>query len=140
MVRWFMTVEEAAGLVLQAAASTPPPEGFGGQVFVLDMGEPVRIEALARQMIRLKGREPDRDIAIIHTGLRPGEKLREEIFYEAEEVRPSAVEGLLIARAEGLALEILGREVDDLAAGVRLRDRHRVIKALSRLVPAFTGR
>jgi O-antigen biosynthesis protein WbqV len=140
MVRWFMTVEEAAGLVLQAAASTPPPEGFGGQVFVLDMGEPVRIEALARQMIRLKGREPDRDISIIHTGLRPGEKLREEVFYEAEEVRPSAVEGLLIARAEGLPLETLAREVDDLAAGVRLRDRHRVLKALSRMVPAFTGR
>ena len=77
--RFFMTIPEACQLIMQAAVI-----GQGGETFVLDMGEPVKIRYLAEQMIRLSGREPGRDIAITYTGLRPGEKLFEELFYPSE--------------------------------------------------------
>ena len=76
VVRYFMTIPEAVGLVLQSCA-----QGQGGEVFVLDMGKPVKIAELARQMIRLSGLDPDRDIEIKFTGLRPGEKLFEELHH-----------------------------------------------------------
>lgn len=111
ITRYFMTVQEASRLVIAAAAHALQSqdtnaralrEGLkGGEVYVLDMGSPVRIVDLAEQLIRLKGLEPNKDIAIKFTGLRPGEKLHEEIFYSAESVRDSGVSGVLIAAAEG---------------------------------------
>jgi O-antigen biosynthesis protein WbqV len=95
--RYFMTCAEAVQLVLQAAAhSAVADEGRGG-IFVLDMGEPVKIVDLARQMIRLAGLEPDRDIAIAFTGLRPGEKLTEILSDDDEPLQPSAIAGIRIA-------------------------------------------
>ena len=85
MTRYFMTIPEAASLVVQAGAI-----GGEGEIFVLDMGEPVRILDLARNMIRLSGKEPDRDVAIEFVGARPGEKLHEELWGADEEVRPTA--------------------------------------------------
>jgi FlaA1/EpsC-like NDP-sugar epimerase len=76
VVRFFMTIPEAVGLVLQSCA-----QGEGGEIFILDMGKPVRIVELARQMVRLSGLNPDRDIEIKFIGLRPGEKLYEELRY-----------------------------------------------------------
>ena len=79
ITRYFMTIPEACQLILQAAVL-----GQGGEIFALDMGEPVRISYLAEQMIRLAGKQPEADIAIIYTGLRPGEKLFEELFHPHE--------------------------------------------------------
>ena len=83
--RYFMSIPEAVGLILQSATFARP-----GDSFVLDMGFPIRIDSLARQMIQLQGLEPDRDISIIYTGLRPGEKLRETPIHPAERVVPSS--------------------------------------------------
>ena len=84
--RFFMTVREAVELVLQASALSPAPQAADarGKIFVLDMGEPVKIVDLAQQMIRLAGLRLDRDIKIEFIGLRPGEKLHEELFHPAE--------------------------------------------------------
>ena len=84
MTRYFMTIPEAVSLVVQAGAI-----GGRGEVFVLDMGEPVRIVDLAQNMIRLSGKEPERDIAIEFVGARPGEKLHEELWGDGEEVVPT---------------------------------------------------
>lgn len=91
--RYFMTIPEACQLILLAGAS-----GVGGEIFVLDMGEPINITYLAEQMIRLSGREPGEDIAIVYTGLRAGEKLNEELFHEDERLAPTGHEKLLLAQ------------------------------------------
>ena len=94
VVRYFMTIPEAAQLVLQAAAM-----GKGGELFVLDMGEPVKIADLARDMIRLSGLEPDVDIEIKYIGLRPGEKLYEELITAGEGIVPTPHEKIMVLRA-----------------------------------------
>jgi FlaA1/EpsC-like NDP-sugar epimerase len=94
IIRYFMTIPEAARLVLQAAAI-----GDSGQVLVLDMGEPVKIADLARDLIRLSGHAPE-EIAIEFTGLRPGEKLYEELLSDEDATLPTAVPRLRIARLE----------------------------------------
>ncbi len=93
MERYFMTIPEASQLILQAMAN-----GAGGEIFVLDMGEPVKISYLAQQMIRLSGKEPEKDIQIQYTGLRPGEKLFEELFHASEQLVETSHEKLFKAR------------------------------------------
>ena len=92
VTRYFMTIPEASQLILLAAAA-----GKGGEIFVLDMGKPVNITYLAEQMIRLSGHVPGEDIRIVYTGLRPGEKLHEELFHANEALVPTAHEKLLLA-------------------------------------------
>ncbi len=93
MQRYFMTIPEASQLILQAMVN-----GEGGEIFVLDMGDPIKISYLAEQMIRLAGKEPGKDILIEYTGLRPGEKLYEELFHESEQLASTMHEKLFKAK------------------------------------------
>lgn len=138
VVRFFMTIREAAALVIQAAA-LPPPDTHPGssQIYVLDMGEPVKIADLARQLIRLHGLRPDVDIEIVHTGLRPGEKLFEEIFYDAETVRPTAADGVLAAFDTLPAWEDLEPKIEALRTAALVRDEAETVRLLTELEPAF---
>jgi len=139
--RFFMTVREAVELVLQAAtvatSATPPPGLEQGGIFVLEMGDPVKIADLARQMIRLAGLVPDIDIKIAYVGLRPGEKLFEELFHEAEPPVPTDSDGLLLARPRAADYAVLSRALDELEDAVRHRQVDRTLAILERLVPEF---
>ncbi len=136
--RYFMTVREAVELVLQASALGVRDEGeSSGKIFVLDMGEPVRIFDLARQMIRLAGLRPDQDVKIVFTGLRPGEKLNEELFHAAEALQPTAVSGLLLANPRAADYAILAHALDELDAACRETGADRALVLLQRLVPEF---
>ncbi|MFZ4685562.1 MAG: polysaccharide biosynthesis protein, partial [Hyphomonadaceae bacterium] len=95
MTRYFMSVEEASALVLQAAALSANSSSEEATLYVLDMGDPVRIIELAEKMIRMKGLTPGQDILIRVTGPRPGEKLTETVFYDREQVKPTVVHGVL---------------------------------------------
>jgi O-antigen biosynthesis protein WbqV len=138
MTRYFMTVREAVELVLQASAlGIESPAEEAGKIYVLDMGEPVKIMDLARQIIRLAGLRPDKDIEIEITGLRPGEKLREELFHEAEPLVETTHPGLRLAAPRTANLELLGRGLDELAvlcAGARGEG---VMRLLHHLVPEY---
>ncbi len=116
MTRFFMTIPEACGLVLQAAVMGGP-----GAVLVLDMGEPVRIVDLACDLIRLRGLEPGVDIELRSVGIRPGEKLHEELASDVEDLRPSAHPSVLVARTSTPATAELYATLDRLAG--RLADR-----------------
>jgi FlaA1/EpsC-like NDP-sugar epimerase len=107
--RFFMTIPEASQLVLQAAAM-----GKGGEIFVLDMGSPVRIVDLARDLIRLSGLKPD-DIEITFTGLRPGEKLYEELYFEDEEMLATPHSKVFVAYHRPCTLAEVRRSIDELA-------------------------
>jgi FlaA1/EpsC-like NDP-sugar epimerase len=109
MTRFFMTIPEAVQLVIQAGAI-----GGRGQVYVLDMGEPVRIVDLADTMIRLSGKEPGRDVAIEFVGARPGEKLHEELWSATETVTPSAHEAILLVTRPPIDARWLEGELDAL--------------------------
>jgi FlaA1/EpsC-like NDP-sugar epimerase len=138
MTRWFMTVEEASSLVLQAAAlgasskSTTPV----GQ-FVLDMGDPVRILELAETMIRMKGKEPYRDIAIVETGLRPGERLHEDLFHHHEKIIETEVDGVLVASSNQPPPENLRILVQHLLDAARADNTRGALEVLNRILPSF---
>ncbi|HYC03783.1 MAG TPA: nucleoside-diphosphate sugar epimerase/dehydratase [Azospirillaceae bacterium] len=138
--RYFMTVREAVELVLQASAHGMQVKGESerGRLFVLDMGQPVKIVDLARQMIRLAGLSPDKDIKIVFTGLRPGEKLFEEMFDVAEPPERTEAEGVLIASPRSVDLAILRRSLDELEAAAHAGDEGRVVGLLQHIVPEYT--
>ncbi len=115
--RYFMTIPEACQLILQAAAI-----GQGGEIFVLDMGRPVNITYLAEQLIRLSGRVPEQDVRIVYTGLRPGEKLHEELFHEEENLAPTTHEKLLLAQQTSRSSVEIERLFDSLMAACERHD------------------
>jgi O-antigen biosynthesis protein WbqV len=133
--RYFMTIREAVELVLQASAHGCQHEDQRGQIFVLDMGRPLRIIDVARQMIRLAGLEPERDVAIKIVGLRPGEKLFEELFDEAEQRLPASVSGVLAAVSQPIELSRLHEILDSLERAARSDDVEQVHKLMRQIVP-----
>jgi FlaA1/EpsC-like NDP-sugar epimerase len=141
MRRYFMTVREAVGLVLQAnvlgVGEARPPLAEDGGIFVLDMGEPVKIVDLARQMIRLAGLKPDEDVEIRFTGLRPGEKLFEELFHGKEPPAPTGHPGLLMAHPRTADPAIVGRAIEEIATACRGNQSRLALMLLSRLIPEF---
>ena len=141
MQRYFMTVREAVGLVLQASVvgtlESSPAFLRDGGIFVLDMGEPVKISDLARNMIRLAGLRPDVDVQIRYTGLRPGEKLFEELFHGREPAVPTGHDGLLMARPRTADAAIVGRAIDEIAGAARSGHVRLALAHLGRQVPEF---
>lgn len=134
MTRYFMTIPEAAQLVLQAATL-----GCGGEIFVLDMGEPVKIVNLARDLIRLSGFEVDREIAIVFNGLRPGEKLYEELYDPHEEGLPTPHEKIFLAKHRPCSSHRLRAQLDQLAQ-VANRPADQLLAVLAELVPGYRPR
>ena len=137
--RFFMTVREAVELVLQASALSPAAGAAEarGKIFVLDMGEPIRIVDLARQMIRLAGRRPEKDVRIEFIGLRPGEKLHEELFHQDEPLMPTANPAIRLAAPRTADYAMLARSIDELEEHTRARRAERVLGLLERLVPEY---
>ena len=134
ITRYFMTIPEACRLVLEAGAM-----GKGGEIFVFDMGEPVKIADLARKMIKLSGREPDKDIKIVYSGLRPGEKLYEELLSNSENTMPTYHNKILIAKVVKNDFTIVLPQVDDL---IRLARKHfytETVAKMKEIVPEFVS-
>jgi FlaA1/EpsC-like NDP-sugar epimerase len=134
--RFFMTIPEACQLIMQAAVI-----GDGGEICVLDMGEPVKIRYLAEQMIRLSGREPGRDVQIQFIGLRPGEKLYEELFYASEDLTPTRHPKIRVARgAIGGGPTPVAAPLDGVDALLKAAERHdtpAMLRELSDLIPGW---
>lgn len=135
MTRFFMTVREAVELVILASAKAEPGASQDGKIFVLDMGEPVKIMDLAEQMIRLAGFEPGNDIGIEVTGCRPGEKLFEEIFHDSEESMQTNIDGLFLAAPRTTSLKEMQQNIADLRQACENNDVVAGRQLLGKLVP-----
>jgi len=130
ITRFFMTIREACQLILQSGAM-----GNGGEIFVLDMGKPVKINYLAEQMIKLSGRDPDKDIKITYTGLRPGEKLYEELFYENENRKETQHVKILLANHPEINWHDLENKISELEEAVVNFNDTNICRILGQLVP-----
>jgi len=137
MKRYFMTVGEAVELVLQAATLGDNHQEKAGKIFVLDMGEPVKILDLAEQMIRLAGLEPGKDIQIEITGLRPGEKLFEEMFHGGEPLVETESAGIFLAAPRAAEADALRETIQRLVAAATAARRDQTIRIIGELVPEY---
>lgn len=137
IVRFFMTIPEACLLVLQAAAHDTDEVKERGRIFVLDMGSPVKIVDLARNLIRLSGRRPDKDIQIVYTGLRPGEKLYEELFDLNEPLTGTTSPGVLAASARSIERSVIVRIFDEMQRMINAQDVEGALRLLQSTVPEF---
>ncbi len=133
ITRYFMTIPEAVSLILQAATM-----GDGGEIFVLDMGEPIKIIDMAEQMICLAGLTPYDDIEIQFTGLRPGEKLFEELFHEAEALRGTQHPKIMLSHARSVDWNDVQQHLATIRQACESRDIQTLITSLNQLVPEFT--
>jgi FlaA1/EpsC-like NDP-sugar epimerase len=132
MSRYFMTPAEAAQLILEASSV-----GRGGEIFVLDMGEPVRIAYLAEQMIRLSGKIPGSEIRIEYTGLRPGEKLNEELFHEDEGRIATGHDKILLASSRPVDWKVIAPLIERLDQLVQACDEAALVGLLQHMIPEF---
>ena len=132
VMRYFMSIPEAAQLILQAGAM-----GKGGEILILNMGKPIRIVDLARDLIRLHGLEPEKDIAIEFTGLRPGEKLYEELITSGEGIVPTGHEKIMVLRGKTHDAAALLAQIESLLAVARQGNREAIKKKLQEIVPEY---
>jgi len=135
VIRYFMTIPEACRLVLEAGMM-----GKGGEIYLFDMGKPVRIIDLARKMIQLSGLEIDRDIKIKFTGLRPGEKLYEELLNDAENTLPTYHPQIMIGKVREYDFEPVSKEIDELIELFRNQDNMAIVKKMKKIVPEFKSK
>lgn len=132
IVRYFMTIPEACELVLQAGTM-----GKGGEIFVFDMGEPVKIKDLAIKMIKLSGFEPEIDIKLKYTGLRPGEKLYEELLSDGTKNLPTPHEKIMVSMDPHMEFEDIECLANKITKAALIRDQIEVVKLLKKMVPEF---
>jgi FlaA1/EpsC-like NDP-sugar epimerase len=135
VTRFFMTIPEACQLILQAGSM-----GDGGEIFILDMGTPIKIADMARDLIRLSGFEPDVDIKIEYVGLRPGEKLYEELITEGENIVPTHHEKIMVLKGVECDLQLLNGKVDELAHLAEEQDGEQVKIKLRQIVPEYDSK
>jgi FlaA1/EpsC-like NDP-sugar epimerase len=131
IIRYFMTIPEAVSLVLQAGAYAR-----GGEIFVLDMGEPVRIDDMARNLIKLSGYEPDVDIPIVYTGLRPGEKMFEECLKEEEGLQKTQNDLIFIGKPIEYKWDVFFEKLTDLKK-TAYEDSPEMKHVVRELVPSY---
>lgn len=134
VTRFFMTIPEAVQLVLEAGAMST-----GGEIYAFDMGESVKVYDLAKNMIKLSGLELGKDIEIMFTGLRPGEKLYEEVLSEAENAIPTHNKKILKAGAREYEFEMVNREVSELIALFDQQDNEKIVRKLKSLIPEYVS-
>ena len=137
ITRFFMTIPEATALVLQASTLGVSDQVPRGRVYVLEMGKPIKIVDLARKMIRLAGKEPDRDIEITYIGLRPGEKLYEEVIHQEEELDDTLVKGVMMVSPRTAELSILQSQFAEIARAAEDLDLDRCLRLLHLIVPCY---
>jgi FlaA1/EpsC-like NDP-sugar epimerase len=132
ITRYFMTIPEACELVLEAGFM-----GKGNEIYVFDMGDPVRITDIAEQMIKLSGLEPEEDIKIVYTGLRPGEKLYEELLNDRENTLPTYNPKIRIAKVQKYDYPVLLSKIDLLVKNAYLLSGSEVVKLFKEIVPEY---
>ncbi len=134
VTRFFMTIPEACQLVLEAGTM-----GNGGEIFIFDMGESVKIADLARKMIRLSGLELGKDISIVFTGLRPGEKLYEELLADQENTIPTHHPKIMIAKVREYEYDLVAQEIESLTGLFEDQDNQQIVRKMKDMVPEYVS-
>ena len=129
--RFFMTIPEASRLVIQAGGMA-----HGGEIFILDMGEPVKIVDLAKGLIQLQGLTPDVDVKIVFTGLREGEKMYEELLMDEESTLPTNNASIMISTGQGIGYDEVAAKLDELEAAIAKTDEQ-AVHILEEAVPTY---
>lgn len=135
VIRYFMTIPEASQLVLEAGMM-----GQGGEIYLFDMGKPVKILDLAAKMIKLSGLEVGKDIEIKFTGLRPGEKLYEELLNDGENSMPTHHDQIMIGKVRTIDFEDISKSIDELIALFDAQDNEKMVRKMKQIVPEFKSR
>jgi FlaA1/EpsC-like NDP-sugar epimerase len=135
IIRYFMTIPEASSLVLEAATL-----GNGGEIFVFDMGQPVKISDLAKNMIRLAGYVPGKDIEIVYTGLRPGEKLYEELLNQKELTIPTTNEKIMVAKVREYDFDKVSMSIEQLILSAQEGKIFPTVQLMKDIVPEYKSK
>ena len=135
VTRYFMTIPEACQLVLEAGSM-----GKGGEIFIFDMGESVKIVDLAKKMIKLSGLELGKDIQLAFTGLRPGEKLYEELLNDEENTLPTHHKKIMVAKVREYEFEKVSADIEELIGLFDTQDNNKIVSKMKRMVPEFLSK